>query len=721
MSFVSFMSFLFPIFCVRAMFELSVASKYLLPRRRQLSVSIISLVSILVISLVVWLIVVFFSVTEGLEKSWINKLTALTAPARITPTDAYYKSYYYQADTISADSGYTHKSIGEKLSARVTDPYDPEIDEEPPSSWPQPDRDRDGNTKDLVKLAFQSVQEVKGIPGLMAHDYEMSLSNIRLRLLRGASAEVQSFLSYPAYLSSFEPSNSNLKQTILPISLADINNAFSLLDLSTENILEDTPKEDHFFAKEIFHDRLKAFLNLVTISKLKTPQEGWKIPPSLLPQQASWTAYAVLYENKIVRILIPLEASEGIPFSQSRGYTLQKGVLSIQDNKMTFTSSNQGEKEVSPKTSLQLQGGVVFSAMLIDSSLAQANNLHTLQFQVDIPIQGNHIQGAVPYFPLTIGEASFSKALPTQTTASATWVYETRDSKGKEAFLLPKDPLVGEGVLVPKSFKETGTLIGDRGYLSYQATTASSVQEQRIPIYVAGFYDPGIIPLGGKIILANQEITSLIRATQHSAPHPLSNGINIRLDNLKQAGELKEKLSAAFKEKGIEPYWNIETYREYDFTKDLIQQLQSERNLFTLLATIIIIVACSNIISMLIILVNDKKVEIGILRSMGATSKSIAAIFGLCGCLMGLAGSAIGIGAALLTLKNLQSIIDFISRAQGYELFSRTLYGETMPHELSLDTLGFVLIATILVSLLAGIVPAVKASLLRPSAILRSE
>src|SRR5690348_1278274 len=99
------------------MFELSIAFKYLTPRWRQLSVSIISLISILVIALVVWLIVVFFSVTYGLEKSWINKLIALTAPIRITPTEAYYDSYYFQADAISSSSDFNYKTIGEKLAS----------------------------------------------------------------------------------------------------------------------------------------------------------------------------------------------------------------------------------------------------------------------------------------------------------------------------------------------------------------------------------------------------------------------------------------------------------------------------------------------------------------------------------------------------------------------------------------------------------------------------
>ena len=148
------------------MFELSIAFKYLIPRWRQLSVSIISIISILVIALVVWLILVFFSVSNGLQNIWVEKLITLTAPVRITPTKAYYDSYYYQIDSISERSHFTTKSIKEKHLSEITDPYEPEIDEEVPSQWRLPDHHPDGSLKDLVKEAFDSVGSIKGVPGL---------------------------------------------------------------------------------------------------------------------------------------------------------------------------------------------------------------------------------------------------------------------------------------------------------------------------------------------------------------------------------------------------------------------------------------------------------------------------------------------------------------------------------------------------------------------------
>lgn len=491
------------------MFELSVALKYLLPRRRQLSVSIISLISILVISLVVWLILVFFSVTNGLERIWVEKMISLTAPVRVLPKEAYYQSYYYQIDTIASNSGYATKSFSEKLAADKTDPYDPEIDEELPKNFPK------SEGKDLVKVATQAIDALSGVS---ASPYEMTVANLKLNLVRHGSL---STLSQTAYLGTFDPKNPLWDKTLIAYEEADFKNSTPSLRLQNQN--------------------------------------------------------------------------------------------------------------------------------------------------------------------------------------------------------LPKDPLYGEGVILPKSFKNSGVLTGDRGWISYWAPTTSTVQEMRQPIFVAGFYDPGIIPIGGKFILASSELTSLIRSTHNQEDTTLSQGINVRVSDLKGVDSVKKALEKSFESLGLTPYFKIETYKEYDFTKDLIEQLHSEKNIFSLISAVIILVACSNIISMLIILVNDKKLEIGILRSMGASSASIALIFGIAGTVMGLIGSLIGIGAAFLTLQNINVLINFISRVQGFQAFNPVFFGKELPQEISLEALISVLTATVLISIFSGIIPAIKASRLKPSEILRSE
>lgn len=712
------------------MFELSVACKYLIPRRRQLSVSIISLISVLVIALVVWLIVVFFSVTDGLEKSWIQKLTALTAPVRITPTEAYYHSYYYQVDSISEASNYSSKTIREKSTALTSDPYDPEVDEEIPAYWPTPDRNPDGKLKDLVKFVYASLHEIPDVPGLHGQDFELTATHIRLRLLRHTIAlhghnlygsTAQSVLSYPAFLGNFESDNQHLGKTLLTIENQDINNFFYLIGIANEETVDEAPQEKVLFDSEIFHRRLNTFFDLVTIQQLKARPAGWMIPRHLLPLQGQWDVCAILKDEQVVRIVVPLQAQEVFLLQkelEGQGLTVVPAQAIINDGVISLILAEK-EIQISPRLMLTLAGGASFSAQLDQNSIERAKQLDELLFNVEILIQGVPFNGKIPYRGLEIASAHLQNLSWDGQTPF--WVYQSSKPNDAPSFILPRDVDIGEGIVLPKSFRDAGVMIGDRGSLSYLSPTASVVQEQQIPIYIAGFYDPGIIPIGGKFILASQEVTSLIRGShQQDDKTAITNGINVRFNRIEQADAVKARLLEAFKNKGIGRYWNVETFREYEFTKEIMRELQSQKNLFMLIAVVIILVACSNIISMLIILVNDKKLEIGILRSMGASSKSIALIFGLSGALIGVIGSFAGIIAAILTLRHLDALVGMLSRLQGHDMFSANLYGQVLPHELSFEALSFVIVATVCISLLAGIVPAIKACLLRPCHILRA-
>lgn len=714
------------------MFELSVACKYLLPRRRQLSVSIISMISVLVIALVVWLIVVFFSVTDGLEKSWIQKLTALTAPVRITPTEAYYHSYYYQIDSISDASGYNHKTILEKKESLLTDPYDWNLDEEIPSFWPKPDLNASGEVKDLVKLVYSSIDEIKNISDLKAHDFELTGSQIRLQLVREGTSttqalypiSTQSYLSYPTYLGNFESDNLNLTQTVLPIEMKDINNLLSLMDTAEDPTQEEENEQKKLFPPSILQQRLNDFFHHVYVTALKTRSTGWAIPRSLIPTNINWNVVAVFKGTTLLKVIIPQEVKDS-RFIQTRlqenpDLKVVTGTIRFQDKQLLLEIPGREAYPLQPKNPLVLASDITIPAQLEMDSIAEAKRIENLKFHLALSIQGIPIQGIAPYRGLQIAKADIQYK---QNSSSPTplWIYQIRSNDQNMSIILPKDRNIGEGILLPKGFREAGALIGDRGFLTYITPTASILQEQRLPIYIAGFYDPGIIPIGGKFILANRDIISMIRASHNQEEtRTATNGINVRFKDFAAADEVKSKLLAAFKEKGISRYWNVETYREYEFTKEILRELQSQKNIFSLIAVVIIVVACSNIISMLIILVNDKKLEIGILRSMGASSKSIALIFGLAGGAIGILGSVIGIAAAILTVSNLSWLISIVSRIQGYDMFNSAFYGDAVPQELSYEALSFVMIATVGISLLAGIVPAIKACLLKPTSILRS-
>lgn len=510
--------------------------------------------SITVIALVVWLLLLFLSVIEGIEQSWLKRLTSLHAPLRIQPTEQYFSSYYYNIDTFSEASRFTSQTIGQKASAPLTDPYNPEQDAALPPFMPAPEKDAKNILIDPVKRAYEALGALR----LTFQDYEISGAMMRLRLVRTHGFnETESLLTQVSYLASLTHLSPTLPALIIPPTQEDLNqlHALSIHAPDIEKALQ-----LHFSGN--------------------SPKIHFSENPALSPP---WT-YLV-------------------------GKTLH----------------------------------------------------------------------------------------------------------------LPSNSL-GTGVLLAKNLQDSGVKVGDSGFLAYGAPTASSIQEQRIPIYVAGFYDPGVMNVGNRCILVPPGITRAINASQgsYSIDRSQANGLMVWIEDLNQAEEVKKQIENAFKQKGIADYWKVTTFREYDFAKDLVQQFESDKLLFTLIGTIILIVACCNIISLLILLVNSKKREIGVLQAMGAPKRSIAAIFGLSGAAVGLFGSLLGVGLALLTLHHIDSVVQFLSFVQGHEAFNALFFGKSLPRELSVSALTFVLITTPLLAFFAGLIPAIQACRLKPSEILKS-
>ena len=496
------------------MFELQIALKYLIPKKKSLSTALISGLSVLVISVVIWLVLIFLSVISGIEKNWLKKLTALHAPIRISPTENYYNSYYYQIESIAAASNYTLKTIGEKGGSSFCDPYERESDQEIPFFWNKPDCSENGNLKDPVKIAFEELSSL----GLVYQDYEMGGALLRLTLHPSESST--SYLSQMSYLLSISEKNPEFSSLILP---------------SKEN--------------------------------------------------SSWQA--------------------------------------------SFINGR----------------------------------LHLPELQEETPI------------------------------------------------------------FLPKSYRDHGAEIGGAGTLNYTSFATTSSQEQKIAVRVVGFYDPGILAVGNKCILVPTSVTRAVSAgNQTFSPDGTpTNGIFIWIRDLQNADSIRSQIEQKFDQAKISAYWKVSTFRDFEFAKDLLAQFQSDRTLFLLIAAIILIVACSNIISLLLLLVNDKRKEIAILQSMGASSFSIAAIFGICGTTVGILSCLLGSFGAILTLRHLDSLVALLSAIQGRAAFNPAFFGTSLPNQLSWEALFFILIATPILCLAAGLIPALKASKISPSSTLRAE
>lgn len=654
-------------------FALSVAKKYLIPKWRQLSVSIISLISTLVISLVVWLSIVFLSVTDGVQKNWLDQLVSLNAPVRMTPTEAYYSSYFYKIDSVSSDTGYATRSIGEKLLASSSDPYDPTYDAELPMDFPTADRKSDGSLKDPVKEAFAVVQNIHGA---RPQEYEVALANMRLALFRelpGTGFE-ESYISQVSYFTNSDPDNHAFQEMILPPSADDLN-----------NLLFSLPPKD-----------LVQFFDHLDLVAVKTSDEYFPLTSTLYPHDGHLKACAILRGDDVARVIVPRSLRDLKPLCQKykeMGYDVMEVTLNFQNGTL-----------LDPFNFITLDKGVVFQATVVKNSVAPAQSYHNVHLHLNGEIQGLFLSGNMPMNHLEILKANTLEGSPL-------WAYQSD---------IPVDSDLGDGVVISQSYLKNGVKIGDRGYLSYFAATPTSSQEQRLPIYVAGFYDPGLVSIGNKFAFVDPKVTSSLRGSMSVADSTLGNGINVWVPSVKDAPKVKSELIANLNRAGIGQYWNVESYQDYEFVKPILQQLSSDKTIFTLIAILILLVACSNIISMLILLVNDKRREIGIMRAMGATGRDVAMIFGLCGFVMGVISCVVGTVLAIFTIHHIEKLVKVLSFFKGHEMFQTAFFG-TMPNFVSWSAVAFVLIATLFLSVVAGLIPAIKAAKVSPTEALRGE
>jgi lipoprotein-releasing system permease protein len=141
-----------------------------------------------------------------------------------------------------------------------------------------------------------------------------------------------------------------------------------------------------------------------------------------------------------------------------------------------------------------------------------------------------------------------------------------------------------------------------------------------------------------------------------------------------------------------------------------------------IVVTMTTVVAAFGIISTLIMSVMSRIKDVGILRSVGAKTKSILEIFILQGLSIGVIGIILGlIGGISLTLS-LNKVVDFISRVIGRSLIPKDVYYfDRIPTNINAADITFIVVCALVISLLASIYPAYYAARINPSEAVRHE
>lgn len=192
--------------------------------------------------------------------------------------------------------------------------------------------------------------------------------------------------------------------------------------------------------------------------------------------------------------------------------------------------------------------------------------------------------------------------------------------------------------------------------------------------------------------------------------------IQIRLTNPDLVSEVARPLMALLQGQPV-------LVRDWRHANDtLISVLQVQKDTMFIVLGMIVLVAAFNVISSLIMLVKDKRADIAVLRTLGASSGAVLRIFLMCGAFVGIAGTAIGTVIGIVFCHNIVAIQHTVEHITGGRVFDSSVFLLTeLPNTIDWGDVGRVIALGLGLSLLATLYPSWRAARTDPVEALRHE
>jgi lipoprotein-releasing system permease protein len=194
-------------------------------------------------------------------------------------------------------------------------------------------------------------------------------------------------------------------------------------------------------------------------------------------------------------------------------------------------------------------------------------------------------------------------------------------------------------------------------------------------------------------------------------------GINVKIAPGADADQVATRINGS-----LPPGSGVVARSWIDSNQDFLFVLSLEKNMIFFLLTFIIIVAAFSVTSSLLISVVRKTREIGLLGALGGKPRHVAACFCFQGLLIGFAGTAVGLGMGFTALFFRNNIIRaFTELTSSQEVLVRFYQFSQLPAHTSGSDITTIVVCSLVISTLAGLLPAWRAARLKPVEALRSE
>jgi lipoprotein-releasing system permease protein len=226
---------------------------------------------------------------------------------------------------------------------------------------------------------------------------------------------------------------------------------------------------------------------------------------------------------------------------------------------------------------------------------------------------------------------------------------------------------------------------------------------------VVGLFDSGHFEYDSALVLMHQDDAA--RLFRLEGP----SGIRLKLKDLHQARQVAAELMVSLPPALLVRDWTRQN-------RTWFAAVQLEKRMMFIILTLIVAVAAFNLVSTLVMTVTDKRADIAILRTLGASPASIMGVFMVQGAMVGVVGTLSGLGLGLLVAFNIDVIVPALERLLNASFLPRDIYLiSRMPSDpLAADIVPIAVISLVL-AFLATLYPSWRASRVNPAEALRYE
>jgi lipoprotein-releasing system permease protein len=226
---------------------------------------------------------------------------------------------------------------------------------------------------------------------------------------------------------------------------------------------------------------------------------------------------------------------------------------------------------------------------------------------------------------------------------------------------------------------------------------------------VVGTFESGHYEYDAGLAMIHEE--DALRIYRLEAP----SGVRLKLKDLQQAPQVAAELANTLSERVVVRDWTQQN-------RTWFAAVQVEKRMMFIILTLIVAVAAFNLVSTLVMTVTDKRADIAILRTLGASPGSIMGIFVVQGAAVGVIGTLAGLLLGLAVAFNIDVIVPFIEHLLHVSFLPRDIYLiSKMPSDPQQSDIVPIAVISLVLAFLATVYPSWRASRVNPAEALRYE